>query len=879
MAKISNKSAYPQQSPVALSDYLIGTDGATLATKTFTVQSLANIIDDTVTLQEVLNTGNSAYYNGASIPAQEGTMILGTTNGVGLSQDTITFNGQTGNITMVAGLGVVPSTANLTIDGDILLNTSSSDIIQSGGMLTSALGQDVKLQSFAGEDITLTTTDSGDIVFSGTGTAADFIATMGGDLTFTITSDVAITSQTQTLTSAGQAVFSSSGGDTIIGADDTLYIGQTTGIYEPTSIVIHGSQSITMSTDTATTNFRLNGSIPQIESNSPHYFDSEIRLDGGSAGTTGQVMISQGVGNNPLWVDDSTLAPHQVTKLVRNQTGATILKGSPVKLDSNPSGTPLVVLADATDASNLMPASGLATEDIENNQNGEITIVGLLQGVSATFSGTAPSIGDVVYVSSTAGQLTVDRPASEAELVQNVGIISRTAGQIDIQVTCTGRSNDLPNLDAQHIFIGSSVAPNINKPVSSSLIAINDSGPTPPNFDITIGNPTPTSTLIQGKFYGNVIHPYGESNLSFGEEALIDPSLTGVNNTAIGIDALRNTTLGESNTALGINALRNTTIGSNNIAIGVSALTTSTQGADNIAIGVNASGNTLDSIRNIAIGTEALRNVTGNTNNQNIAIGWRSADALTAGEKNVVIGAQALGVQSTASSFSTIIGESAGGNANIVAGMNQSVLIGFEAGWGATDDRVVAIGYQAGRVNAGAANVFIGKSAGVINTGNGNTLIGTEIGLVSAASSQNTLIGSGTATALTTGNANTFLGERNGNTAATSDSVVLIGRDADVNAAADSTAVAVGTSSRVTTEATALGHAAQANGTGSIALGNGAVSTQPAGFNIRNLPQGGLTAYADRAAAIAAGLLPGDVYVLTPGGPDNPGTSFVLAII
>ena len=112
MAKISNKSAYPQQSPVSLTDYLIGTDGATLATKTFTVQSLANIIDDTVTLQEVLNTGNSAYYNGASIPAQEGTMILGTTNGVGLQQDTLTFNGQTGDITMVAGLGVVPSTAN-----------------------------------------------------------------------------------------------------------------------------------------------------------------------------------------------------------------------------------------------------------------------------------------------------------------------------------------------------------------------------------------------------------------------------------------------------------------------------------------------------------------------------------------------------------------------------------------------------------------------------------------------------------------------------------------------------------------------------------------------------------------------------------------------
>ena len=59
MAKISDITAYPNQSPVALTDYLIGTDNTTKATKTFTVQDLANAIDDQVSLQEVLTVGNT----------------------------------------------------------------------------------------------------------------------------------------------------------------------------------------------------------------------------------------------------------------------------------------------------------------------------------------------------------------------------------------------------------------------------------------------------------------------------------------------------------------------------------------------------------------------------------------------------------------------------------------------------------------------------------------------------------------------------------------------------------------------------------------------------------------------------------------------------
>ena len=57
MAKISNTTAYPNITPQG-SDYLVLTDSSdNNATKTVTVQALADFIDDQVTLQEVLNSG------------------------------------------------------------------------------------------------------------------------------------------------------------------------------------------------------------------------------------------------------------------------------------------------------------------------------------------------------------------------------------------------------------------------------------------------------------------------------------------------------------------------------------------------------------------------------------------------------------------------------------------------------------------------------------------------------------------------------------------------------------------------------------------------------------------------------------------------------
>src|SRR5205814_4202601 len=65
-------------------------------------------------------------------------------------------------------------------------------------------------------------------------------------------------------------------------------------------------------------------------------------------------------------------------------------------------------------------------------------------------------------------------------------------------------------------------------------------------------------------------------------------TMTGVDNTGSGVDALQNNTTGYENTASGYGALRLNTTGYLNTAIGVGALGVNTIGSQNMAIGGEA---------------------------------------------------------------------------------------------------------------------------------------------------------------------------------------------------------------------------------------------------------------------------------------------------
>ena len=140
---------------------------------------------------------------------------------------------------------------------------------------------------------------------------------------------------------------------------------------------------------------------------------------------------------------------NSVTLEVRNTTGSTIPKGAAVYISGHSGSKILIDLADS-DASGKYPAIGLAAGAIPNNSDGEVTVYGELAGVNTS----SYNVGDVLYLSSTAGALTNTRPTSSADAVQNIGKVARSDSNGIIIVSGSGRANDIPNLTNTHVFIG-----------------------------------------------------------------------------------------------------------------------------------------------------------------------------------------------------------------------------------------------------------------------------------------------------------------------------------------------------------------------------------------------------------------------------------------
>ena len=149
-----------------------------------------------------------------------------------------------------------------------------------------------------------------------------------------------------------------------------------------------------------------------------------------------------------------------VTEVVRNVTGSTIAIGTPVYISGVSGTTPTIAPADATNSTS-MPVVGLAAESINNNNTGIIMVTGLLEGINTSAINdpdTTGAEGEIVYVSSSPATtlgLTYKKPTG-TNLIQNIGIVVKysagTSGSI--QVSCIGRTNDLPNLATGRIWAG-----------------------------------------------------------------------------------------------------------------------------------------------------------------------------------------------------------------------------------------------------------------------------------------------------------------------------------------------------------------------------------------------------------------------------------------
>ena len=151
------------------------------------------------------------------------------------------------------------------------------------------------------------------------------------------------------------------------------------------------------------------------------------------------------------------------------KTDEALSKGDVVYVSGVSGNTTTVGKAKADDASK-MPAFGMAIEDANANNNLQIVTFGNLTSIDTSNE----SVGEILYVSTTAGEYTTTAPSGESSQIQNIGKVLRShAVNGSIKVGGAGRSNATPNLDNGKIFIGNGSNQAVTSTLDTSIVVEN----------------------------------------------------------------------------------------------------------------------------------------------------------------------------------------------------------------------------------------------------------------------------------------------------------------------------------------------------------------------------------------------------------------------
>jgi hypothetical protein len=180
---------------------------------------------------------------------------------------------------------------------------------------------------------------------------------------------------------------------------------------------------------------------------------------------------------------------------------------------------------------------------------------------------------------------------------------------------------------------------------------------------------------------------------------------------------------------------------------GATSVGYSATGEFNIVMGINAGLDLSTAERNLIMGFEAGQHVS--TGSKNVIFGEAAGNRLTTGDNNILLGQNAgvssdktIGLQTGNNVIA--IGTRAGGN--IGDAVNDSILIGTEAGFKTQVDNAICIGPSAGAQNmTGVGGISIGYQAGLLSSAaDGCISIGTNAAAAftgSTADGQNIVIG------------------------------------------------------------------------------------------------------------------------------------------
>ena len=216
---------------------------------------------------------------------------------------------------------------------------------------------------------------------------------------------------------------------------------------------------------------------------------------------------------------------------------------------------------------------------------------------------------------------------------------------------------------------------------------------------------------------------------------------------------------------------------------GATSVGYSATGEFNIVMGINAGLDLATAERNIIMGFEAGQHVS--TGSKNVVLGEAAGNRLTTGDNNILLGQDAgvssdktIGLQTGNNVIA--IGTRAGGN--IGDAVNDSILIGTEAGFKTQVDNAICIGPSAGAQNmTGVGGISIGYHAGLLSSAaDGCISIGTNAaaaftGLTSEG--QNIVIGD-EAAMNNQGTRNIVIGAEAATNASNASNVIVIGYQA-----------------------------------------------------------------------------------------------------
>jgi hypothetical protein len=296
-------------------------------------------------------------------------------------------------------------------------------------------------------------------------------------------------------------------------------------------------------------------------------------------------------------------------------------------------------------AQNLTPAPYSVFAGSASNLLGNLPATQLSGALASSVLPVSPEFSGTVSAESFSGSGTnltsLDASSLTSGTVPLAQLSGITSNQLDAATWALAT-----NLNGGNAALASNLVSGViitNAVVTNSIFAGNGGGLTNLNAAqlTSIGN---TNIDVAGNFFigpaGNATM-IGVNNTALGGNALV-ANTNGTDNTAIGLNALNQNTGGNNNTASGAYALQDNTNGNNNTAYGLRTLYTNTSGSYNTANGSYALYANISGNNNTALGVNALVN---NTNGSgNIAVGFGALGTNASGSYNIALGYGAGGL-------------------------------------------------------------------------------------------------------------------------------------------------------------------------------------------------------------------------------------------